>query len=209
MQTETILLQEGEVLCQAGDVIKYILLPLNCIISLWTPIKASMFVEVGLIGNEGSLGLTTLLDVALAPVEARVQYAGLAISIPVTAFLETVNLNPELSLRFNHYLYVRHTQLLRTATCNCFHLLEQRLARLLLMIGARLHSDDFYIRHSQLSEMLGVRRSGVTKAAGELDSKKLIQYTRGNLSIINSLGLESAACTCYKLDNQIYSSQMN
>ncbi len=208
ISSEIIQLKQGDVLNTLGEVIQNILLPLDSVISLWAPRKESC-IEITLIGNEGLLGITTLLNNERAPAEARVQYSGTAISIPVSEFLKNVALNPDLVIRFNRYLYVQHMQLLNTGACNCYHLLGERLARLLLMIGNRLHSNTFYVRQSQLSEMLGVRRASVTDAASHLQDLELIRYSRGNLTISNFKNLESTACECYRMDNSIYKSQMN
>jgi CRP-like cAMP-binding protein len=102
------------------------------------------------------------------------------------------------------YLYISFSFLVQNSACNRFHVVEERLARLLLMIRDRAQSMSFYVTQESLARMLGVRRVGVTKAAGSLQSKMLISNSRGNLKIEDSIGLENASCSCYKADNDIY-----
>jgi CRP-like cAMP-binding protein len=93
---------------------------------------------------------------------------------------------------------------MQNAACNRFHIVEERLARLLLMIGDRAQSENFHVTQESLAQMLGVRRVGVTMAAGALQNKNLIRYSRGDLKIQDHAGLESASCICYQKDNEIY-----
>ncbi len=109
-----------------------------------------------------------------------------------------------LQQKLHHYTYVVMRQLAQTAACNRFHLVEARLARWILMTRDRAHSDGFYITHEFLAYMLGVRREGVTAAAGSLQQKNLIHYSRGKIQVIAPLELEATACSCYQADKDIY-----
>jgi hypothetical protein len=106
--------------------------------------------------------------------------------------------------RLNRYLYVLISQLAQTAACTGFHVLEARVARWLSMTRDRIRSDEFYLTQDFLSHMLGVRRVGVTKAAGSLQKRKLISYSRGVITVLDRSGLQNAACGCYLADKKTY-----
>lgn len=139
------------------------------------------------------------------------QESGSAIRIDSLSFLNSLEYSPTLKEHLNRYLCVSFSQLVQAAICNRFHFVEERLARLLLMIRDRAHSESFYITQDLLAKMLGVRRVGVTKAALALalQHKILIGYSRGYVVIRNVAGLEHEACTCYLADKEIYNRMLN
>lgn len=206
---ERIELEYGKTLINRDETIDYVYFPLDCIISLVAPLKDSREMEITMIGNEGMLGITLILGVDNAPFNALVQKTGSAIRISASLFLKCLENSPCLKLNLNRYLCVSFSQLVQAAICNRFHFVQERLARLLLMIRDRAHSESFYITQDLLAHMLGVRRVGVTKAALALQNKNLIGYSRGNVVIHDIVGLESEACPCYVADNDIYSSMLN
>lgn len=200
---EHVELNIGEVLYRAGEIVPHVYFPTGGFISLVTPIDSTNL-EVGLVGNEGVLGITLLLGVDIAPFTALVQGSGSALRITTSSFLRILEQSPELHQVLKRYLYVTMSQLAQTAACTRFHLVEGRLARWLLMTGDRAHFDRFHITHVFLAYMLGVRRVGITKAANALQQQKLISYQRGDITILDRAGLETASCGCYRTDKEIY-----
>jgi CRP-like cAMP-binding protein len=201
---EPVDLVHGNVICELGEIIPYVYFPINSFISLMMPIDSDRELKVGLIGNEGMLGIPIMLRVNVAPFHAMVQGAGSALRIAAPLFLHKLEQSPALQQHMNRYIYVLMSQLAQTAACNRFHVVEERLARLLLMIHDRAHSEKFHITQESLAQMLGVRRVGVTKAASLLQKKNLISYSRGDINIRNIIGLEAASCRCYQADKESY-----
>jgi CRP-like cAMP-binding protein len=201
---EVIELIFGEVLYRANEPVSHVYFPTGGFISLVTSVDSSANLEVGLVGNEGILGVSLMLGVDVAPFYSLVQGAGSALRITTTAFLRQLENSPALQSELKRYLYVLMRQLAQTAICTRYHLVEARLARWLLMTQDRAHSDHFHVTHVFLAYILGVRRVGITKAANSLLKKKLISYKRGDITILDRVGLEAASCECYRVDVGIY-----
>lgn len=201
---ESVELSFAEVLYRIGEPIHYIYFPICGLISLVTPISANAGLEVGLIGNEGMLGITLMLGIDTAPFQALVQGAGTALRINSASFLHELEQNVALQHILKRYLYVSMRQLAQTAACNRFHVVEARLARWLLMTHDRAGADTFHITHISLAYILGVRRVGITKAAHSLQQQNLIYYRRGDITILDRTGLEAVACECYQIDKETY-----
>lgn len=201
---EQVELAFAKVLYRSGERLPHIYFPTGSIISLITPIDDCGNLEVGLVGNEGMLGITAMLGVEVAPFQALVQGAGSALRITVPAFLHELEQSRALRQELDRYLYVTLSQIAQTAACTRFHLVEARLARWLLMTQDKSHSDHFHITHVFLAYMLGVRRVGITKAANALLKKNLISYQRGAIRILDRAGLEAASCGCYLADKESY-----
>ena len=201
---EAIELVFGEVLYRANEPVSHVYFPTGGFISLVTSVDSSANLEVGLVGNEGILGVSLMLGVNVAPFHSLVQGAGPALRITTIAFLRQLENSPALQSELKRYLYVLMRQLAQTAICTRYHLVEARLARWLLMTQDRAHSNHFHVTHVFLAYILGVRRVGITKAANSLLKKKLISYKRGDITILDRVGLEAASCECYRVDKEIY-----
>lgn len=202
---EPVELRLEEVLCTSGERMRYAYFPTQSYISLIAPLDGHAGLEVGLVGDEGMVGISLMLGIETAPMHALVQGAGSAWRMDSRALLKELKRSPPLQQLLNRYLYVTLTQLAQTAACTRFHLVEARLARWLLMTRDRAHADEFYITHVFLSHMLGVRRAGITRAAVALRKRNLIHYSRGVLKVIDGDGLEQAACSCYATLKDDYS----
>jgi CRP-like cAMP-binding protein len=200
-EVELVFAQE---LYRTGDIIPHVYFPIEGFISLIMPVDENANLEVGLSGNEGMLGITLILNIDVAPFRALVQGAGSAFRISTALFRQHLAQSLALQKLMTRYLYVTIMQLALAGACTRFHLVEARLARWLLMTQDRAHSNHFHITHVCLAYMLGVRRVGITKAASSLQKKKLISYKRGDITILDRAGLETASCPCYQADKETY-----
>jgi CRP-like cAMP-binding protein len=166
---------------------------------LLTLVEGHRALEVGLVGCEGMVGIPLALGINVSPVRALVQGTGTAMRMSATRFRKEFHNSVPLQRALYRFTHVLMAQVTQTAACNRFHFIEARLARWLLMTRDRVLSNQFRLTQEFLSHMLGVRRVGVTKAAGALQQRKLINYSRGNISILDRKGLEAAACRCYQI----------
>jgi len=197
--TEQVALTYGEFLYEPGDEIKYVYFPNDCLVSLLTLVDQHQALEVGLVGREGMVGIPLVLETSVSPVRALVQGSGTAMRMEAAPFLTELRQSPALQRELHRYTYALMAQVTQTAACNRFHVVEARLARWLLMTQDRLQAHTFRLTQEFLAQMLGVRRVGVTKAARTLQQAGLIDYSRGNIAILDRKRLEDAACTCYEI----------
>ena len=203
---EPVTLAFGEVLHEPGRRMRHVYFPHDGVVSLLTvvrePTKAA---EVSVVGSEGMVGASAALGIDVSHFRAVVQAAGTASRMTTSRVHEEARKHAswyrEL-FRFTHALMCQSAQ---TAACNRFHRVEARLARWLLATRDRVHSNRFEITQQFLSLMLGVRRVGVTGAAANLQRRKLIAYARGSIQLLDSRGLEAAACECYGAVKEAYS----
>ena len=196
---EQVALTYGEVLYAPGDPIRYVYFPNDSIVSLLTLVDQHQALEVGLVGREGMVGIPLALEIGTSPVRALVQGTGTAMRMKAASFIKELRQSPALQRALHRYTYNLMTQITQTAACNRFHVVEARLARWLLMTQDRMQTDSFRLTQDFLSQMLGVRRVGVTKAARMLQQNQLIRYSRGNITILDRTGLEAACCSCYAI----------
>lgn len=201
---EQVELASGNILCELGESVRHVYFPTDCFIALMKPIDGHSNLEVALIGSEGMYGIPLMLGVDVTTLHAVVQGSGSAWRMGSERFHSELEHSVALRQELNRYIYVLISQLAQTAACSRFHVVEERLARWLLMIRDRAHSEAFHITHELLAQVLGVRRVGVTKAASSLQKKKLISYTRGDVKIRDIGGLKAASCRCYQADKETY-----
>ncbi len=194
-------LSQRQVLHAAGSPIEHVYFIEEGVASILTSMANGGMIEVGMIGVEGMVGVSTLLGAQASAQQAIVQIPGTALRMSAarckavfdqSAFVRTI------ALRFTETLLNLAAQ---TAACNRLHSIEQRCARWLLMASDRIQSDTMPMTHEFLSVMLGVRRAGVTDTAGELQRSGLIRYHHGRITIIDHDGLVATACECYEIDH--------
>lgn len=201
---ELVTLTSGEILYNPGEPIHHVYFPTDSLVTLLTLVEGHQALEVGMVGREGMLGIPLALGVKDSPVRAMVQSSGMALRMTSAHFLKEFQQSLPLQREVYRHTYELMAQLTQTAACNRFHCVEARLARWLLMTRDRVKSNQFHLTHDLLGNMLGVRRVGVTKAAGELRQRNLISYNRGEISILDGDGLENAACRCYQIVKNMY-----
>jgi CRP-like cAMP-binding protein len=188
----------GEILYEPGESMHAVYFPNDSLVSLLTLVEGRRALEVGLVGREGMIGARLALGAATSSVRALVQGTGMAMRMSSERFLKEFRRCPALQRVLFQFTDTLMIQISQTAACNRFHLIEARLARWLLMTAERMASPEFHLTHEFLADMLGVRREGVTVAASTLQQRKLIRYRRGNITILDSLGLEAVSCDCYR-----------
>ncbi|HEY9284586.1 MAG TPA: Crp/Fnr family transcriptional regulator [Pyrinomonadaceae bacterium] len=187
----------AEVLYEPGDPIRHVYFPNDSIVSLLSVVAGHSTLEVGIVGNEGVANIAAFLGAVTSRHRAIVQGAGTAMRMRAGTLRKEVERAGPLRRLLQLYTHSLLTQVSQTAACNRFHLADERLARWLLMTHDRLRSDEFRLTQEFMSEMLGVRREGVSKAAGALQRGKLISYSRGRIRVLDRAGLEAVACECY------------
>ena len=203
-QLQPVTLKYHQVLYEPGGPIEYVYFPINCLISLLTSVDKRRSLEVGMVGNEGMAGMPFILGMGVSGVRALVQGGGSALRMASAPFRVEFDRNPALQEALHRYTYALMAQISQTAACNRFHEAEARLARWLLMTRDRVGSDEFRLTHEFLAHMLGLRREGVTEAASALKRRKLIDYTRGTIQILDVRGLKASACSCYQIVRKVF-----
>lgn len=195
----------GDILWKPRKRIRYVYFPLDCSFTQLLPVDSRGHLELAVIGNEGMLGVPLLLGVHTSTIRALVRDSGTVQRMNATSFRREFERLPALRQQLNRYAHVLQEQLARSAACISRHTLDLRLARLLLTTHDRVAgSGSFHATHQALAQSLGVRRVGVTNAAGLLQRRKLLSYNRGDITILDRAGLEKASCVCYQDSKAIY-----
>ena len=189
----------GEVVYESGGQMTHVYFPTNSIVSLLYLMANGATAEIGVVGYEGVVGIALFLGGDTTPNRAVVQSAGSAFKMKAHLLREEFVRAGPLQLLLLRYTQALFTQISQTAVCNRLHTIEQQLCRWLLLSHDRLRSDELVMTQDLISNMLGVRREGVTAAARQLKDRGLISYVRGALTIVDRKGLEAAVCECYQV----------
>ncbi|MGD0413832.1 MAG: Crp/Fnr family transcriptional regulator [Terriglobales bacterium] len=190
------------VIHEAGGKLEFAYFPNRGLISLVVVMKNGRTAEAGIVGNEGFTGTLAAVGLSRSTLQAVIQITGDGFRVEVGALQNALESAPHLQLILSRYAAIRGMQVAQTAACNRLHAIEQRLARWLLMTQDRINSGSLPITHDFLATMLGTDRPTVSLAAGVLQKKKLIEYIRGAVKIVNRKALERSACECYAVIRQ-------
>jgi CRP-like cAMP-binding protein len=193
------MLTPGDVLHEAHASIRYVYFPIDCLVSLLLPQNHHRPLEVAMVGSEGMVGVPLALGMRTSLVRAVVQCSGSAWRMNARAFQEHLSRKSPLRRHIDNYIHALIGQLTQSAACNAFHPVEARCARWLLMARDRLRANEFELTQEVLAQKLGVRRVGITVAAGNLQRSGCITYSRGRIRILDSQRLAAAACECYRV----------
>jgi len=194
----------GKVLYESGDKMDYVYFPTTAIVSLLYIMENGSTAEIGVVGNDGVLGIALFMGGNTTPNRAIIQSAGDAYKMKAKDLMDEFSRGGKFHNLLLRYTQALITQISQTAVCNRLHTVEQQLCRWLLLSHDRLNSDKLVMTHDLISNMLGVRREGVTIAARKLSARKLIKNVRGTMTVLDRPGLEQACCECYKVVNDEY-----
>jgi CRP-like cAMP-binding protein len=194
---ELIEMPYGKVLYESGDTMRFVYFPIDSIVSLLYVMENGASAEISVVGNEGFIGMALLMGGDSTPSQAIVQSAGRAYRLSASVFKEEFHRHSEMQVLLLRYTQALITQMTQTAVCNRHHTVEQQLCRWLLLCMDRLSGAQLYMTQELMSNMLGVRREGITEAAGNLQRKGAIQYTRGRITVLDRRVIEGLCCECY------------
>ncbi|MGV2828635.1 Crp/Fnr family transcriptional regulator [Myxosarcina sp. GI1(2024)] len=198
-------LSQGEILHLAGETIEELYFPIDCMISITTTMNDGTTAETGLVGNRDVLGINAVMgDAEATQTEYIVQISGRALKIDAPIMRSLFQQNSALRDVMLRYTQALIAQISQTTACNRLHVLEERLARWLLESQDRVESNKLYLTQEFVSNMLGVRRAGVTQAAQKLQDRGIIKYSRGHIEILDLQGLRDCACECFRVVKDEY-----
>lgn len=187
----------GDVLCESGGRLPYVYFPTSTIISLHYILENGASSEIAGVGNEGLLGISLIMGGESTPSWATVQTAGYGYRLKASLLLQEFNQSGAIQRLLLRYTQALITQISQTAVCNRHHTIEQQLCRWLLLTLDRLNSQELVMTQELIASMLGVRREGITEAAGKLQQAEIIRYRRGHITVLDRAGLETHVCECY------------
>lgn len=192
-------LKLGEIIYEADEAIRYVYFPMKSVASFIWKTEDRMTIEVGMVGNEGMIGISIIAGIKRLPYQTIVQGADDALRMTATALMAEFNQHGALHDLLLQYMHGLLMQVARTAICNRIHPIQQRFCRWLLMIRDRSGSDNLRLTHEFIGSMLGARRTDVTIAAGVMQKAGLIRYSRGLVTLLDVARLTAAACDCYRI----------
>lgn len=187
----------GKVLYESGGTLHHVYFPTDCIVSLLYVMENGASAEISVVGNEGIIGISLFMGGESTPSRALVQSAGQAYRLPGQRFKDEFNRHGEMLHLMLRYTQSLITQMAQTAVCNRHHSIDQQLCRWLLLSLDRLPSNKLSMTQELIANMLGVRREGVTEAAGKLQKQGVIEYSRGQITVLDRPKLELLCCECY------------
>ena len=196
-QLELVPMALGMVLYESGDTMRHVYFPADCIVSLLYVMENGASAEISVVGNEGLVGISLFMGGESTPSRAVVQSAGYAYRLSGQLMKDEFNRHGETLMLMLRYTQALITQMAQTAVCNRHHSIDQQLCRWLLLSLDRLPSNRLTMTQELIANMLGVRREGVTDAAGKLQKLGVIEYSRGEITVLNRPHLESLSCECY------------
>lgn len=196
---ELVPLPLGDVLYESGGTMKYVYFPTTAIISMLYVLENGSSAEIAVVGNEGVLGISLFMGGGTTPSRAVIQSAGYGYRLKSPLLMDEFNRAEVMMRLLLRYTQALITQMTQTAVCNRHHTIEQQLCRWLLLSIDRLPRDSFTMTQELIANMLGVRREGVTEAAGKLQRDGFIKYSRGRIEVIDRPGLEKTVCECYEV----------
>lgn len=198
-QLERVELPLGMVVYESGDTLRHIYFPIDSIVSLLYVMESGASAEISVIGNEGLVGVAVFMGGESTPSRAIVQSAGSAVRLPTHILKDEFNRHGEFLVLILRYTQALITQMAQTAVCNRHHSIDQQLCRWLLLSLDRLPANKLVMTQELIANMLGVRREGVTEAAGKLQRQGVIEYSRGRITVLDRKQLETLSCECYQV----------
>lgn len=199
---EVVQLEQGKVISESGDVMRNVYFPIDSIVSLLYDTREGDSTEISLVGNEGFVGIALFMGGDSTLSRAVVQSAGNAYRLSSRKFKEELSRHGDLQELMLRYTQSLITQMAQTAVCNRHHSINQQLCRFLLLMLDRLSDNHLLLTQELIANMLGVRREGVTDAAGKLQKLGVIEYTRGHITVLDRAELENLTCECYTIVKQ-------